>query len=81
MRIKIYKTSNCPKCAMLTAAVPTFESVDMTTPKALTELRINGVFSLSAPILQVNDEFYTLEDLFEGNNLKTEHLSKILGRP
>jgi hypothetical protein len=53
----------------------------MTTPEALTELRINGVFSLSAPVLQVRDEFYTVEDLFEVDNLNTEKLSKILGRP
>ena len=39
-------------------------------PEALTELRINGVFTLSAPVLQEEDNFYTLEDLFSGDNLR-----------
>jgi hypothetical protein len=42
----------------------------MGTPEALTELRINGVFTLSAPVLQEEDNFYTLEDLFSGDNLR-----------
>jgi predicted thioredoxin/glutaredoxin len=71
MRVKIYKTKNCPKCAtLMTALHCDFESVDMTTPEALTELRINGIFSLSAPILQVGEKFYTVEDLFDGENLR-----------
>ena len=77
----IYSTSNCPKCQALKAAMPplSFKTVDMSTPEALTELRINGVFSLSAPILQVGDEFYTVEDLFEGENLKTEKVKELVG--
>jgi glutaredoxin-like protein NrdH len=79
-RIKIYKTPNCPKCAMLAAAISgEFEAVDMSTPAALTELRINGIFSLAAPILQVGEEFYTVEDLFEGENLKTEKVIGLVG--
>ena len=41
----------------------------MSTPEALTELRINGVFTLSAPVLQVEENFYTVEDLFTGETL------------
>jgi hypothetical protein len=47
-----------------------FEVLDMATPKALTELRVNGVFTLAAPVLQVEDRFYTAEDLFDGDKLK-----------
>jgi hypothetical protein len=43
----------------------TFESIDMSTPEALTELRINGVFVLSAPVLQVDDVFHTSDDIFD----------------
>ena len=77
----IYSTSNCPKCQALKAAMPplSFKTMDMSTPEALTELRINGVFSLSAPILQIGDEFYTVEDLFEGENLKTEKVISLVG--
>ncbi len=42
----------------------------MATPEALTELRVSGVFTLTAPVLQVGEEFFTVEDLFEGDNLK-----------
>jgi hypothetical protein len=51
-----------------------FESLDMATPEALTELRINGVFSLAAPVLQAGERFYTVQDLFEGEMLKDLHL-------
>ncbi|MFA5452017.1 MAG: hypothetical protein WC248_00370 [Candidatus Methanomethylophilaceae archaeon] len=76
----VYSTSNCPKCEALKAAMPplSFKTVDMSTPEALTELRINGVFSLSAPILQVGEDFYTVEDLFKGDNLIRETLLTIL---
>jgi len=76
----IYSTKNCPKCEALKAAMPplSFKTVDMSTPEALTELRINGVFSLSAPILRVGDEFYTMKDLFKGDNLIRETLLTIL---
>ena len=42
----------------------------MSKPEALTELRVNGVFALSAPVLQVGNSFYTVDDLFEGERLK-----------
>jgi hypothetical protein len=53
-----------------------FEVLDMATPKALTELRVNGVFTLAAPVLQVEDRFYTVDDLFDGD--KPKDLSSIL---
>jgi len=70
----IYSTKSCPKCEQLKAALVkagiAFENIDMSTPEALTELRINGVFTLSAPVLQEEDNFYTVEDLFSGDNLR-----------
>jgi len=74
LECKVYSTNSCPKCEQLKMAlsktkVP-FEVLDMATPKALTELRVNGVFTLAAPVLQVEDRFYTVEDLFDGDKLK-----------
>jgi hypothetical protein len=43
--------------------------MDMSTPEALTELRINGVFTLSAPVLQAGEDFYTVDELFSGDVL------------
>jgi glutaredoxin len=71
---RVYSTKACPKCEQLKRALSgkliKFDNLDMSTPEALTELRVNGVFTLSAPVLQVDDGFYTIEDLFEGDQLK-----------
>ena len=69
MICKVYSTKSCPKCEQLKAALVkagiAFENIDMSTPEALTELRINGVFALSAPVLQADDVFHTPEDIFD----------------
>ncbi len=74
MVYRVYSTKSCPKCEQLKAALVkagiAFENIDMSTPEALTELRINGVFTLSAPVLQEEDNFYTVEDLFSGDILR-----------
>ena len=74
MKYRVYSTPSCPKCEQLKKALidaeVEFEKLDMTNPEALTELRINGVFTLSAPVLQAGDRFYTTEDLFNGDKLK-----------
>lgn len=74
MDYRVYSTKTCPKCEQLKKALSgagiQFENLDMATPEALTELRVNGVFTLSAPVLQAGESFYTVEDLFEGEKLK-----------
>ena len=74
MAYRVYSTRTCPKCEQLKAALDKegidFEIVDISTPEALTELRINGVFILSAPVLQVEEDFYTVEELFSGETLR-----------
>ena len=77
--VTIYTVDNCPKCEALKAAMHPirFVVVDMSTSEALTELRTNGVFSLAAPILQVGEEFYTVEDLFVKDDLRIEKLDLI----
>jgi glutaredoxin len=76
MRVKfrVFSTQACPKCEQLKTSLKRagldFEDMDMATPEALTELRINGVFSLAAPVLQAGETFYTVQDLFEGERLK-----------
>jgi glutaredoxin len=80
---RVYSTRTCPKCEQLKRALAgkliKFDNLDMSTPEALTELRVNGVFALSAPVLQVDDSFYTIEDLFEGDQLKDLGSMGILG--
>jgi len=80
VNLTVYSTPTCPRCEQLKAALKkaglSFSSQDMSTPQALTELRVNGVFTLMAPVLQADESFYTMEDLFEGEVLRD--LSSIL---
>lgn len=74
MKYIVYSTEVCSKCKQLESILRgwgvEFESVDMATPEALTELRVNGVFTLTAPVLQMDDEFYTVDDIFDGEMIK-----------
>ncbi len=74
MKYVFYSTKACPKCEQLKRSLKglgvDFETMDMATPEALTELRVNGVFTLAAPVLQADDKFYTVDDLFDGDNIK-----------
>ena len=82
MKIQVYTTNICPNCKQLKKALKnqnkTYQEVNMTTPEALTELNMNGVFTMAAPVLQIEDTFYTYEKLFKNNNLNLELLNKIL---
>ena len=73
MKLIVYSTPTCPRCEQLKSALSKagidYENQDMSSPEPLTELRINGVFTLSAPVLQAGERFYTLEDLFDGEKL------------
>jgi len=42
-----------------------YEELDMSSADAQAELLTNGVFALSAPVLQVGDRFYRTYDLFD----------------
>jgi glutaredoxin len=74
VHLTVYSTATCPRCEQLKAALEKaglhFENQDMSTPEALTELRVNGVFTLMAPVLQADDSFYTVEELFKGEALR-----------
>jgi glutaredoxin len=40
-----------------------YKDIDMTTPAGLTELRMYSIFTMSAPVLQINDKFYTTKEI------------------
>jgi len=70
----LYTLENCPKCEQLKQHLrmvgEVFATRDMGTPDALTELRCNGVFTLAAPVLQVGGQFYTTDQLFDGDRVR-----------
>jgi len=50
----------------------------MSTPEALTELRFNGVFTMTAPVLQIDDTFLTQEELFREGEVDSEKIQGIM---
>lgn len=74
MKYVVYTTEDCPRCEQVKKVLKIwgadFETVDMASAEALTELRANGVFTLSAPVLQLDEEFYTVEELFDGDAIR-----------
>lgn len=82
VEVTIYTTKTCPKCEILKKALKEkgvdFKIADMSTPEALTELRVNGVFTITAPVLQIDDGFLTHEELFTGMELKNETIENLL---
>ena len=80
--IIIYTTETCPKCEKLKKVMETngvsFRVADMSTPESLTELRLNGVFTITAPVLQIDDDFLTHDDLFNGQDVDLDSISSIL---
>ncbi|HID27445.1 MAG TPA: NrdH-redoxin [Methanosarcinales archaeon] len=82
MRIVIYTTEFCPKCQQLKDVLKSkgieFEEADMTTPESLTELRMNCVFTMVAPVLQIGDVFVTHDKLFKDDRLDYSELEKLL---
>lgn len=87
-KITIYTTEHCPKCNKLKThlqanSIP-FDVADMSNPEALTELRFNGVFSITAPVLQVGNRFFESREIFETGKIKSEingePLSELINR-
>jgi glutaredoxin len=80
--IQIYSTTNCPNCRVLKQFLEKkniqYKEVDMATPAALTELRINGVFTMSAPVLQVGSRFFTTKELFSQERIDQSRLESLL---
>lgn len=65
--IIVYSKKDCPNCDMLkellNKASIEHKTVRIDTPEALTELRMNNVFTMSAPVLQIGNRFYTMGDM------------------
>jgi glutaredoxin len=80
--VTIYTTKTCPKCELLKKTLKesgvSFKTTDMSTPEALTELRVNGVFTLTAPVMQIDEEFLTHDELFNGMEVKREVFDNLL---
>jgi len=78
----IYSLEVCPKCRRLKAFFEAkcieYEETNMQTPEAMTELRCNGVFTISAPVLQVGAIFLTVKEMFKGNDIQEEEILRLV---
>lgn len=65
--ICIFSTKTCPNCKILKDILNKeniqYKDINMATPEAMTELRMNNIYAMSAPILQIGDKFYTTKEL------------------
>ena len=80
--IRVYTTEICPRCKQLKAVLDAksinYEEIDMTSPEARTELIINNVFAISAPVLQVNEEFIESDHLFDNDSVKHDIVASVI---
>lgn len=80
--IQLYSTTNCPNCRVLKQFFETrniqYKEVNMATPTALTELRMNGVFTMSAPVLQIGSRFFTTKELFSQEKIDQSRLESLI---
>jgi glutaredoxin len=63
----VYSKKGCPNCDMLKGLLREenieYDIVRIDTPAALTELGMNNIFTMSAPVLQIGSKFYTIRDM------------------
>ncbi|MDY6965606.1 MAG: glutaredoxin family protein [Halobacteriota archaeon] len=80
-QITVYTTEICPRCKQLKEVLKSeelgYEERDMSTAEALTELRVNGVFTASAPVMQVDDKFFTCDNLFNGDVVNADLIQSL----
>ncbi len=84
MKVVLYKTENCPRCRLVAAHLERlrieFEVRDMSLPEVLTDLRCEGVFTLAAPVLQVDGHYFTEDRLFLDGRIQTAFIEEAVGK-
>jgi len=77
----LYTLENCPNCDMLKKYLKgkgiLFTERDMGSAESLTDLRVNGVFAMEAPVLRGGDTFLTSDDLFSRGKVQEGVLDRI----
>lgn len=80
--IIIYTLPVCPNCHLLRQSLSEhnvkFEECDLDSPKSRTALLMKGVFTTTAPVLQVNDRFLTCDQLFEGEKVNVDLIMSLV---
>ncbi|MCP1662371.1 MAG: glutaredoxin family protein [Methanocalculus sp. MSAO_Arc1] len=71
--IIVYSLEVCPNCEILKQylqnnTIPYRERA-LDDPEVLTDLRMNGVFVMEAPVLQIGDRYLTSKELFSDGDV------------
>jgi len=83
MDLIIFSTKRCPNCEVLKKWLKNhkmrFKQKDMSEPEVMSELIMREVYSLSTPVLQINDKFLLPNNMFKENKLDELLLEENLG--
>ena len=81
--LTVYALENCPNCELLKDFLKKkgikFREEDMSSAASLTELRVNGVFAMEAPVLRQGETFLTSTDLFSGGRVREDSVGRLAG--
>ena len=82
-KIVVYTSNGCHKCGVLKnwlmAANRHFEERNLEDADVMAELVMRDIVVLSAPVIEVDEEVFTEDQLFDGDSLSVNKLEGILG--
>lgn len=80
--ILLYSKKNCPNCEILKQLLKRenieYKIININTPEALTELYKNSVYAMSAPVLQIENKFYTFREMATSNTIDQNIVMNII---
>lgn len=82
--ISVYSKRDCKNCDALKLLLEKdnipFKKINIFTPTAMTELAMNNVVTISAPVLQIGNKFYTTRDFCINNDLNQDTVRSIVSK-
>jgi len=81
-RLIVYTTNGCVKCATLKEWLKNsnteFEEKSLEDINVMTELVMRNIVVLSAPVLEIEDRFFTEDQIFDQNGILSGRISELL---
>lgn len=81
-KIVVYTSNGCPKCTLLKEWLKDknaeFEEKSIEDINVMTELVMRNLVVMSAPALEVEEAFYTEDQIFNGDSLADTKILEIL---
>ena len=81
-RLIVYTTNGCVKCATLKEWLKNsnteFEEKSLEDINVMTELVMRNIVVLSAPVLEIEDRFFTEDQIFDQNGMLNGRIIELL---